>query len=141
MPQPLVLCEETLRNPSVLETRAVPRRVFGRVVVVPKRPLSKPVFWRILAEMGVFRYVVALLPFPIIAILRPSLALPVAQAPLLMIFVIWLFESRVLGLSDTARANALSSGTYADRTVWLLCSFEFGLETDSDTDSVMKKLL
>lgn len=107
MPRPLVLCENTLRNPAVLETRAVPRRVFGRVVVIPKRPLSQPVFWRILAEMGVVRYVVALLPFPLIAVLRPSLALPIAQAPLLMIFVIWLFDSRVLGLSDAARAKLL----------------------------------
>ena len=109
MPEPLVLGRETLRNAHVLETRTVPRRVLGRVFIVPRGTVRQPVFWRLLTEMGIFRYGVALLPFPIIAILRPSLALPIAQAPLLMLIAIWFFESRVLGLSDEKREALLSA--------------------------------
>ena len=105
-PMILILSKDTLATPTALELRTVPKQVFGRsVIVLPRGLIAKPVFWRIVAEHALFRYLVALTPFPVAMFIWPHLALPISQAPLLMFIAIWFFESRVLSVPKDKRPD------------------------------------
>ena len=98
----IVISPQTVRNPAALETRVVPRRFFGRAMVWPRR-LSGGDRWRFVFEMQALRYIIALLPFIAAIFVWEDFAMPIAQAPLLMVIAIGFFELRVLRLSDEAR--------------------------------------
>ena len=100
----ILVSPTTVRNPAVLETRGLPKRFFGRVLVLPLR-LARGDRWRFLFEIQAFRYGLALLPFCLILVPWPGLALPVAQAPLAMVFVIGWVELRVLRVPRSGRAR------------------------------------
>lgn len=103
----LILTNDTLWNPGVLETRSLPRKFLGRVFIVPVTT-SLRTWGRLLAEMQVLRYTVTLLPFAITPLMARDLAVPVMQAPALMVALVVLVELKVLRL--TARGRAAQVG-------------------------------
>lgn len=110
----LILTTSTLWNPAVLETRSLPKKFLGRVMVVPSRA-SAAQWARLLVEMQLLRYTATLLPFVAGPLLAPDLAVPVMQAPLLMVVLVVLVESRVLRLTKTARAALVTPDEAARR--------------------------
>lgn len=110
----LILTKATLWNPGVLETRSLPRKFLGRVVVAPLGAGLR-VWGRLLIEMQLLRYSVTLLPFALGPILVADLALPVMQAPALMVMLVLLVEMRVLRLSAKARERQVEADEAARR--------------------------
>lgn len=99
--------------------RQVPRRVFGRVMIFPRRGAGVGLWLRLIFEIEVLRYLVALLPFLLGAVLFPRYALAISQAPLPMLIVVYLFEAKVLRLSKPA-AKALAIEAEVERGLDLL---------------------
>ncbi|WP_213685848.1 hypothetical protein [Roseicyclus sp.] len=108
------MSDTTIANRRVLETRALPKKFFGRVQLVPKAA-GVGLWLRLLVEMQLLRYLAALLPFVAIPLLSRDLALPVTQAPLAMLVVIALVEMKVLRLSKAGRARAVAEDEAARR--------------------------
>lgn len=109
----ILLCSETVFNPSALETRSLPKKIIGRVQILP-RSLG-PLGWaRLILEMQLVRYLTTLLPFLALILFSRDLALPVTQAPLAMILVIGVVELKVLRLSDAGRKRLMTQDA-ADR--------------------------
>ena len=104
----LILTNATLWNPGVLETRSLPKKFLGRVLVAP-RAAGWRAWGRLLVEMQLLRFVVTLLPFGLSPILAPDLAIPVMQAPALMVLLVVLVELKVLRLTASARAAAVDA--------------------------------
>ncbi len=104
----LILTTATMRYPGALETRSLPKKFLGRVLVVPRNAGFRT--WaRLLVEMQVLRFLVTLMPFAISPILVRDLAVPVMQAPVLMVILVLVVEMKVLRL--TAKTRALQVGT------------------------------
>ncbi len=114
-----VVTPSTLLNSGALEMRAVPKRIIGRIMVLPRRAISVPVLLRLIVESQPLRYLSALTPFVAAMLIWPHLALPIAQAPLFMIIVIWLVEIKLLR-HPKDRRDTLISEDDADRTRDLL---------------------
>ncbi len=103
----LIITDATIANRGVLETRSLPKRFFGRAVVIPRR--AGPGLWlRLIAEFQFLRYMLALAPFMLLPLLRRDMALTISQAPLIMLIVIAVVELRVLRLSKAARAKQVT---------------------------------
>lgn len=110
----LVVTADTIANRAALETRSLPKRFFGRVILWPRRaPLSLRL--RLLLEIQVLRYFAALAPFVLIPLVWQSTALPISQAPLVMLIAIAAVELRLLRLSKSARARVVSQDEAARR--------------------------
>jgi hypothetical protein len=110
----LILTNATLWNPGVLETRSLPKKFLGRVVVAPLTK-SFRVWARLLVEMQVLRFSVTLLPFALSPILVADLAVPVMQAPALMVMLVVLVELKVLRLTASERAAQVDPDEAARR--------------------------
>lgn len=102
----LILTRATLRNPGVLDTRSLPKKFLGRVLLVP-RGQGRAVWLRYLVEIQPLRYVVTLMPFILAPLLVRDLATPVMQAPALMLILVAVVEMKVLRLSQAARDRAV----------------------------------
>lgn len=114
-----ILTHSTLHNPAILKVRQLPRKFFGRVSVWPRGPLGFSVIMRLIIEFQAVRYILSLSPFVFIGLSWNALALPMAQAPILMIFMIWLVEMRVLRVPN-ARRPKLMEPAQAERMLDLL---------------------
>lgn len=110
----LVLSKSTVLNPSILETRSLPRKFFRRVTVFP-RGASVGTWIRIIAENQFLRYMLALTPVLLLLLVWDRAALLVAHAPLPMVALIMLFEMRILRLSKAARERLVSDDVAARR--------------------------
>jgi hypothetical protein len=104
---------DTVRNRGALATRQVPRRFFGRVTLWPRRGAGPAVRLRMLAEVQALRYTLPLLPLLAIGFTWTEVALPLAQAPVLMVLMIGAVEMRLLRLSPRARAALLTEAEAA----------------------------
>lgn len=114
----LIVTDATIANRGALETRSLPRKFLGRVVLLPRG--AGPGIWlRLVAEMQFLRYILVLLPFLALPLISRDLALPVMQAPLVMVMLVAGIELRVLRLSRAARARAADADT-ADRRLDML---------------------
>lgn len=102
-----IITPKTIRNHAALEVRQIPRRFLGRIFVWP-RAGSWRLKARVIFEIELLRYLVALAPFAIMALVWRSSALAIAQAPALMVLVIYGFEMRYLRLTPAARSRLLS---------------------------------
>ena len=110
----LIVSDTTIANRGALETRSLPKKIFGRVQLVPKRAGLR--LWvRLIVEIQILRYLSALLPFVAIPFMSRDLALPVTQAPLAMLVVIAFVELKVLRLSERARKRGVSEDEAARR--------------------------
>ena len=114
----LIVTHATLRNPAVLAVKQLPRKFFGRVTPWPRRASLKHLA-RIAIEFQGIRYMLALLPLLIIGIVWTEAALPLAQAPLLMIILIYVVEMRVIRVPAKRRAGLMDPAA-ADRGLDLL---------------------
>ncbi|MEM9708199.1 MAG: hypothetical protein AAF871_05355 [Pseudomonadota bacterium] len=95
-------------NRSLLTTKSVPRRVLSLgLFLVPRVPPWRGVFWRAIFEHALARYTVALSPFVIVMAIWPRMALPIAEAPLLMFLFVWLFEKYGLSVPSAEARRAL----------------------------------
>lgn len=103
----LIVTHDTIRNPSILEVRQLPRKFIERVTVWPKGRIGPGQFLRIVAEFRPVRYGMWLLPLAVIAFIWREAALPLSQAPIPMVVLIWWIEVRVLGYSDAKRAGLI----------------------------------
>lgn len=110
----LILTNATLWNPGVLETRSLPRKFLGRVLIAPSST-SFRIWARLLVEMQPLRFAVTLLPFAISPILMRDLAVPVMQAPALMVILVVLVELKVLRLTAKARTGQVGPDEAARR--------------------------
>jgi hypothetical protein len=115
----LIVASETVRNPAILEVRQLPRRFVERVTVLP-RDGARPGLWlRTMAEWQLLRYAFQLAPIVAIALIWRDTALPLSQAPVLMVFLIAWIEMRVLRPSP-ARRRRMADGDEVARTLDLL---------------------
>jgi hypothetical protein len=115
----LILTHSTLRNPAILKVRQLPRKFFGRVAVWPRGQLGWGGLLRLMFEFQAIRYILTLSPFILIGLSWNAMALPMAQAPILMIFMIWLVEMRILRVAKSRRPR-LIEGAQAERALDLL---------------------
>lgn len=110
----LIVTQDTILNRGALETRSLPKRFFGRVMLFPRRA-GLGLWLRLLAEVQVLRYFAVLAPFGLIPLYWRGLALPISQAPLVMLIVIAGVELKVLRLSKAARARRVTVDEAARR--------------------------
>ncbi len=111
----------TVLRPSVLKTRRMPRKtLWYGFAAGPRALFASKVFWRLAFDQTVLRYGMVLLPIPVVAILRPELALPLAQAPLLMFGLVYFVEVRVFSVTSPERRRAVIDETEAARGLDLL---------------------
>lgn len=110
----LIVTDATILNRGVLETRSLPKRFFGRAVLVPRKG-GLGLWLRLIAEFQFLRYMLALAPFMLVPLLRNDLALTISQAPLVMLIAIGLVELRLLRLSKAARARQVTPDEAARR--------------------------
>lgn len=103
----LILTHDTLRNPAILKVRQLPRKFFGRVTVRPRVWTGWPDAFRRLIEFQAVRYTLSLSPLIAIGALWNVAALPIAQAPILMIAIIWWVEMRLLRVPAKQRADLI----------------------------------
>ena len=103
-----VIAPATLANRAALEFRQVPRRFLGRAFVWPRAEGDWRLKARLIFEIELLRYLVALTPFAAAALIWRDNALAIAQAPLLMILVVYGVEMRFLRLSPAARRSLMS---------------------------------
>lgn len=97
----------------------MPRRIFGRVTVIPWRGVTPGLLVRMIFQMELLRYLTALLPFAGAALIWRDSALAISQAPLLMFLVLYFVETRILRVPHDKRA-ALISDADAERGLDLL---------------------
>ncbi|KIT15034.1 hypothetical protein [Jannaschia aquimarina] len=99
----IVVTADTIRNPAILEVRQLPRRFVDRVTVWPRNASVKTVL-RLLAEMQLLRFASWLAPLVVIALIWRGAALPLSQAPVLMVVLVAWAEMRLLRASPRRRA-------------------------------------
>ena len=120
-PRMFIISPDTLRGRAAFEFRQVPRRFLGRVTVWPRAEGDWRLRARLIFEMELLRYLVALAPFALAALIWRDSALAIAQAPLLMVLVIYGVEMRYLRLLP-ARRRALMGAAEQDRLGDLLAA-------------------
>ncbi|MEO0780942.1 MAG: hypothetical protein AAFZ46_04220 [Pseudomonadota bacterium] len=133
-----VLSPDTVWNPSILDFPTAPRKILERGLILPRRDVSWGFIFRMIFESQVLRCVVTLLPFVIAAILWPDAALPISQAPLLMLFLVGVVELRVLRVprdkrkdmaTEAEAARALDSLNFRGRRILAQLAAGRGIET------------
>lgn len=103
----LIITPQTISTRAALEFRQTPRKFLGRSFVWPRGRGRWRLKARLIFEIEVLRYLVALAPFAGLALVWRESALAIAQAPALMALVIYGVEMRFLRLSAGARAQLL----------------------------------
>lgn len=110
----IIVSPSTISNSKVLETRTVPKKMLGRIALYPKAAGWR-IWARLIVEVQLLRYLLALLPFAGIPFMRNDLALPITQAPIAMLMVIGVVEMRGLRYSKKERARRVDDDEAARR--------------------------
>lgn len=108
-----IVCPSTIINASALETQNAPKRMLGRITLLPRRGIGAGTLLRLIFEIQILRYLVPLIPFVIAMIVWPHLALPISQAPVPMLIVIAVVETKVLSIKPDARESLISDADMA----------------------------
>ncbi len=108
-----VVTPSTMLNRAALETRQVPKRMLGRIAVLPRAGASGRIWLRLIFEMQLLRFLIPLIPFVLAMVIWPHLALPISQAPVPMMLAIGFVEMRVLAISPEARKRLISEDAVA----------------------------
>ncbi|WP_227269460.1 hypothetical protein [Roseobacter weihaiensis] len=98
-----IVCPSTLYNHKALETRSVPKRMIGRISLIPRREATGRMVARLIFEVQVLRFLGALMPFVVAMLIWPDLALPISQAPIPMLILIAFVETRVFNMPKEKR--------------------------------------
>lgn len=109
----IIVSPSTIWNASALETRTIPKRVLGRITILPRTGLRTGTLLRLMFEVQALRYVLSLIPFVIAMFVWPHLALPIAQAPILMVLVVGFFEMRLLAVKREEREKLIADSDMA----------------------------
>ncbi|MDD9715186.1 hypothetical protein PVW48_00360 [Dinoroseobacter sp. PD6] len=118
-----VVTPETVVGRRTLDTTYVPRKLLSLgAMVYPRGRWFSKLFWRIVFEKSLTRYVIALIPFPLMMLARPDWALALSQAPLAMFGFVLIIETYVLTVSDREKRRALASETEIARAMDLFRS-------------------
>ena len=116
-----VVTPSTVVNPRALRLTRVGSQMLGRGLrVIPRKPLFRAVFWRIVFDQAPLRYVIALSPFPVAMLIRPDLALAISQAPLLMFAIVFMVESTFLSVTTPEKRRKLIAEADAARGLDML---------------------
>ncbi|MEL6587742.1 MAG: hypothetical protein AAFQ50_13960, partial [Pseudomonadota bacterium] len=115
----IIVTRDTVRNPDILDVRQLPRKFVDRVMVWPKGRVSPGVTLRLLAELQILRYGLWLLPLLVVGLTWRGLALPIAQAPIIMLILIWWVEMRLLRVPPKRRLKLMDAAA-AERGLDLL---------------------
>ncbi|MEO1494892.1 MAG: hypothetical protein AAFV19_22335 [Pseudomonadota bacterium] len=116
----LFLTRANVASPSALKLTKVPKRFLSLGVRVFPRKMFSALFWRVVFEIPVARYALALSPVPVALVLKPEWALPISLAPVPMALFVILIESYVLNVPSPAARRALISPVEQDRGLDLL---------------------
>lgn len=108
-----VLTPETVWNPKAFKIKSAPRKLVGRMPILPKPDAGWALMTRAILDRDVLRYMLALLPFVVAAIAFPNTALPISQAPLFMLLVVGIIELRVLRVPRSRRARVTTEDAAA----------------------------
>lgn len=114
-----IVSPATVWNPGALEMRQVPRQIFGRVTLIPRRGAGLRLILRMVFQMELLRYLVSLLPFVVAALIWRDKALAISQAPLLMFMVLYGVEMKFLRVQPGRRAGLIDAAD-AERGLDLL---------------------
>ncbi len=101
-----ILSPDTVSNRDALRIRWLPRRYLGRTWLWP-RGGGWRLKARIVFETEVLRYALVLSPFVIAAFIWREQAIFIAQAPVLMVLAIYLFEARILRIPRAKRGDLM----------------------------------
>ncbi len=110
----LIMTEATIANRGFLQTKSLPRKFLGRVQIIP-RGGGLRLWLRLLFEMELLRFIVPLLPFVLVPLFSREWAMPVMQAPLVMVIVVAWVELRVMRPTKAARARGVDMDEAARR--------------------------
>lgn len=110
----LIMTEATIANRGILQTTSLPRKFLGRVQIIP-RGGGLGLWLRLLFEMEFLRFIVPLLPFVLVPLYSREWAMPVMQAPLVMVIVVAWVELRVMRPTKAAREKGVSADEAARR--------------------------
>lgn len=99
-----IVSPTTVLNPAALETVSTPKRMLGRILVLPRRGTSAGVWARLIFEIQPLRFALPLAPLVAAMLVWRDLAMPIAQAPLFLFILVGFVEMKVLRISDKARA-------------------------------------
>jgi len=133
-----VLSPETVWNPSALELRTAPRKVFEYIALLPRREVGWRLLARVIFENQFLRYMTALTPFVAAMFIWPEAALPISQAPIPMLIAIGFVEMRLLRIPRDKRegvtteddaARALDRLAFRGRRVLSAIAASRGLES------------
>lgn len=114
-----IVTHSTIRNRGALDLREIPRIFLGRAFVWPRAEGSWRLKLRLIFEIEGLRYFAELAPFALLALVWRESAVGVAQAPALMVLMVFAVEMRLL--RPTARAReAMMDAAARDRTLDLL---------------------
>lgn len=91
-----IVTHDTIRNRSQLDLREIPRIFLGRVLVWPRIEGDWRLKLRLIFEIEGLRYFVELAPFALVALVWRESAVGVAQAPALMVLMVFAIEMRLL---------------------------------------------
>jgi len=109
----IIVSPSTIWNAGALETRTIPKRVLGRITLLPRTGVSGRTLLRLVFEVQLLRYALPLIPFLVAMFTWPHLALPIAQAPVLMLMAIALVEMRLLSVRRKDRDALIGDGEMA----------------------------
>ncbi|MEM6375974.1 MAG: hypothetical protein AAF686_07005 [Pseudomonadota bacterium] len=132
-----ILSPDTVWNASALDFRSAPRKILERMTLWPTAQAGRGLFWRIVFESQILRFSIALSPFVIVMLIWPSMALPVSQAPVLMLIFIGFIEMRVLRVprhkrkevtTPDAAAQALDTLNFRGRDLLARIAAKRGLQ-------------
>jgi len=114
-----VISQATVQNRSALEMREIPRIFLGRVFMWPRAEGGWRLKLRLIFEIEGLRYFAELAPFALLALIWREQAIGVAQAPALMLLMIFVIEMRVLRPTAQAR-DRMMDAAQRDRLLDLL---------------------
>ncbi|OYU40085.1 MAG: hypothetical protein CFE33_05835 [Pseudorhodobacter sp. PARRP1] len=110
----LIVTQATTMNRGALDASSLPKKFFGRVLLLP-RGARFGQWLRLIVDIQALRYLVTLLPFALTPFFMRDLALPVMEAPALMLALVAFVELKVLRLSKSARTRAITEDEAARR--------------------------
>ena len=116
-----IITPQTVSRPAALGFSQLPRRFLGHVFVWPRGEGGIRLKLRLIFEVEALRYIAALSPFVVAALIWQNSALAIAQAPVPMVLVVYLVEMRLLRPSAKARASLMEPAD-RDRALDLLAA-------------------
>ncbi|MFK7870126.1 MAG: hypothetical protein AB8B58_12910 [Roseobacter sp.] len=104
----LIVTPSGLWNGHVLHMQAAPKRMLRRITLFPRGKIGARLWMRLIFEVQILRYLLPLAPFIAAMFIWPDLALPISQAPIPMMIVIAIFETKLLSVKRENREKVIS---------------------------------